>query len=182
MFSSTRRWLGALTAAATMWPLGAGAQEVARSFEELAGIAKAEEAVVVTDGNGRRFKGALTTIKADSLSLGMDGRILTFARSDVSAVRAVDGVANGVLLGAGVGLGAALGTLAIVGAGEGYVLPSAKAGVPLLLSGIGALVGGLIDRAREGRTLYLSPARKSGPVVSPFVSADRQGVRVSVRF
>jgi hypothetical protein len=182
MFSSTRRWLGALTATATMWPVGAGAQEVVRSFEELAGIAKAEETVVVTDGNGRRFKGDLTTIKADSISLATDGRILTFARSDVSAVRAVDGVANGVLIGAGAGLAAALGTLAIVGSGEGYVLPSAKAGVPLLLSGIGALVGGLIDRARGGRTLYLSRGRKSGLVVSPFVGANRQGVLVSVRF
>ena len=107
----------------------------------------------------------------------------SFAPSQVSAVQKKDGLANGALIGAAVGAGAALGILAIAGSGEGYVLPSAKVGAPLLLSGVGALVGALVDRAHEGgRVLYASPGQTSGLVVSPLVGKDRQGVLVYVHF
>lgn len=183
MTSSNRQWFARLAATVALWPASAEAQTMARSFEELAGIVKAEETVVVTDMRGRRVKGALTAIDEDSLSLATNGRTQTFGRSEVSTVRVVDGLANGALIGAGAGLGAALGMLAIVGSGDGYVLPSAKVGAPMLLSGIGALVGGLVDRAHErGRVLYASPGQISGLVVSPLLGKDRQGVLVSVRF
>ena len=57
----------------------------------------------------------------------------SFAPSQVSAAQKKDGLANGALIGAAVGAGAALSILAIAGSGEGYVLPSAKVGAPLLL-------------------------------------------------
>jgi hypothetical protein len=181
--SSSRRWFTRLTVAVALWPASAEAQAIARSFEGLMGIVKAEETVIVTDMRGRRVKGALTAVDEDSLALATDGRPQTFARSEVSTVRLADGLGNGVLIGAGAGVGAALGILVIVGSGDGYVLPSAKVGAPLLLSGIGALLGALVDRAHEGgRVLYVSPGQTSGLVVSPFVGKDRQGVLVSVRF
>jgi hypothetical protein len=155
---------------------------MARSFEELTALVKAEETVIVIDMSGRRVKGALTAVDKDSVSLATDGRTQTFARSEVSSVRVADGLGNGVLIGAGAGLGTALSILAITGAGDGYVLPSAKVGAPLLLSGIGALVGALIDRAHEGRVLYVSPGRTSALVVAPLLARDRQGVGVTVRF
>ena len=108
----------------------------------------------------RRVKGVLTTVDKDSVSLVTDGRTQTFARSEVSAVRLADGFGNGALIGAGAGLGTALGILAIAGSGDGYVLPSAKVSAPLLLSGIGGLMGALIDRA-YGRVLYVSPEHQS---------------------
>jgi hypothetical protein len=60
---------------------------MARRFEELKGIVKAEETVIVTDMNGRRIKGALTAVDEDWLSLAADGRTQTFARSEVTTVR-----------------------------------------------------------------------------------------------
>jgi hypothetical protein len=180
---STRRWFTGLAAAVALWPASAEAQAMARSFEELIGVVKAEETVIVTDMKGRRVKGALTAVDEDSLSLAIDGRTQTFARSEVSTIRVADGLGNGALIGAGAGLGAALGILAIVGSGDGYVLPSAKVGAPLLLSGIGTLVGVLVDRAHEGgRVLYVSPRQTSGLVVSPLFGKDRQGVLVFVHF
>jgi hypothetical protein len=180
---STRRWFTQLAAAVALWPASAEAQTVARSFEEPIGIVNAEETVIVTDTRGRRIKGALLAVDEDSLSLARDGRAQTFARSEVRTVRVADGLGNGALIGAGAGLGAALGILAIVGSGNGHVLPSAKVGAPLLLSGIGALVGVLVDRAHEGgRVLYVSSGQTSGLVVSPLLGKDRQGVLVSVRF
>lgn len=106
-----------------------------------------------------------------------------FARSQVSTVPEKDGLANGALIGAAVGAGTALSILAIAGSGDGHVLPSAKVGAPLLLSGVGALVGALIDRAHEGSRLpYLSPGQTSRLAFSPFLGKDRNGVLVLVRF
>lgn len=183
MTSSTRRWFTRLAAVVALWPASAEAQTMARPFEELIGVVKAEETVIVTDMRGHRVKGTLTTVDEDSLSLATDGLPKTFARSEVSTVRVAEGLGNGALIGAGVGLGAALGILAIVGSGDGYVLPSAKVGAPLLVSGIGALVGVLVDRAHDGgRVLYVSPGQTSGLLVSPILGKDRRGVLVSVRF
>lgn len=107
----------------------------------------------------------------------------SFARSQVSAVQKKDGLANGALIGAAVGAGAALGILAIAGSGDGYVLPSAKVGAPLLLSGVGALVGALIDRAHgDSRLPSLSPGPTSKLAISPLLGRDRNGVLVFVRF
>src|SRR5688572_6292785 len=107
----------------------------------------------------------------------------SFARSQVSAAQKKDGLANGALIGAAVGAGAALSILAIAGSGEGYVLPSAKVGVPLLLSGVGALVGALVDRAHEGSRLpYVSPGSTTKLVFSPLLGKDRNGVLLFVRF
>jgi len=67
-------------------------------------------------------------------------------------------LANGALIGAGVGLGVALTVLAIVGSQDGYVLSSAKWGAPFLLSGIGSLAGMLVDRAHQrDQTVYVAP-------------------------
>jgi len=159
---SRQQWFTWLAVAVALWPADADAQTIARSLEELKGIVKAEETVIVTDMGGRRVKGALTAVSDDSLTLATNGRTQTFARSEVSTIRVADGLANGSLIGAGAGFGAALGILAIAGSRDGYVLPSAKVGAPLLLSGIGALLGALIDRAHEGgRVLYVSPGQTS---------------------
>ena len=66
MTSSTRRWFTRLVAAVALWPASAEAQTMARSFEELMGIVKAEETVIVIDMRGRRVKGALTAANKDS--------------------------------------------------------------------------------------------------------------------
>jgi hypothetical protein len=179
----TRRWLLGLTATVALWPASAEAQPMARSLEDLAGLVKSEATVIVTDMKDRRVTGALIAVDHDSIALVLDGRTVTFARSEVAAVRMVDGLLNGGLIGAGAGAGAALGILAMVGSTDGYVLPSAKVGAPVMLSGIGALVGLLVDRAHDGGSvLYLSPGQRPGIVVSPFIGADRRGVRVSIQF
>ena len=68
-----------------------------------------------------------------------------------------DSSVNGALIGAGIGLAAAGIILGTIGSGDGYVLPSAQWGAPLLLSAAGALLGIVIDRAhRHEQLLYVA--------------------------
>ena len=110
---------------------------------------------------GERLGGALGELTPDALTLAdRTGRTFTVPRAEIRriVVQVKDDLVNGALIGAGVGLGAALAVLAMTGSQDGYVLPSAKWGAPLLLSGIGALGGMLVDRAHtSGKTVYVAP-------------------------
>jgi hypothetical protein len=118
-------------------------------------------ALVVTSKAGDRLVGALTKRTPEALMLtAPTGREHMIPRSEVARIvaRVRDDLANGALIGAGVGVSAALVVLAIVGSGDGYVLPSAKWGGPLLLSGLGTLGGMLVDRAQKReQVVYVAP-------------------------
>lgn len=108
--------------------------------------------LVITLKSGDRVEGAFSDLRAGILLLTDPvGGEFSVPRSEVRivAVTASDDLSNGVLIGAGIGLGAALAILTGLGSGDGYVLPSAKVGVPLLLSSVGGVIGALIDRARK---------------------------------
>jgi hypothetical protein len=118
-------------------------------------------ALVVTLKAGDRLVGALTKRTPGALTLtAPTGQEHMIPRSEVVRIvaRVRDDVTNGALIGAGVGVSAALVVLAIVASGEGYVLPSAKWGAPLLLSGLGSLGGMLVDRAQKREeVVYQAP-------------------------
>lgn len=122
---------------------------------------RAGSALAVTLKTGQRLGGALGGLTLDALTLAdRTGQTFTVPRAEIRriAVKVKDDLVNGALIGAGVGLGAALAVLAITGSQDGYVLPSAKWGAPLLLSGIGALGGMLVDRAhKRDKTVYVAP-------------------------
>jgi hypothetical protein len=117
--------------------------------------------LVVTLKTGARLAGALKALTPGALTLtDATGKDFMIPRSEVGTIVAQvrDGLANGALIGAGVGLSVALTVLAIVGSQDGYVLPSAKWGSPLLLSGLGGLAGMLVDRAhKRDQTVYVAP-------------------------
>lgn len=115
--------------------------------------------LVVTLKSGNRVDGAFKALQPGELVLiDRAGKEIGLARSDIGIIADMDTVTNGTLVGAGIGAAGALAILAILGAGDGYVLPSAKWGAPLLLSGVGSLVGILVDRAHKGREIiYLAP-------------------------
>jgi hypothetical protein len=112
------------------------------SWEKVEGLRLGSPLVVMLK-TGARLRGALKALTVGDLSLtDATGKEFIIARSEVGTIVAQvrDELANGALIGAGVGLSAALTVLAIVGSQDGYVLPSAKWGAPLLLSGLGGLV------------------------------------------
>jgi hypothetical protein len=126
------------------------------------------EPLVVTTNTGQRLEGAFNALDSTTLTLSVasGGAPVIVQRSEIARIAAPatsDGLANGTLIGAGAGLGVALAILGALASQDGYVLPSAKTGAPLLLAGVGGLVGMWIDRAhkRLERVLYLAAPRGS---------------------
>lgn len=131
------------------------------SWDKVAALRPGSQVVVTVKG-GDRLEGAFRALTPGELSLtDPAGRDLSVARSDIGQIVAQgedDDLANGALIGAGIGLGTAVALLAVLASGDGYVLSSAKWGAPLMLSVAGAVVGVFVDRARSGdRVLYVTP-------------------------
>ena len=114
--------------------------------------------IVVTLNSSRRIRGVFKALHPMMLEINdYDGKDSSVARSDVANIvsGARDSSINGALIGAGIGLAAAGIVLGTIGSGDGYVLPSAKWGAPLVLSTAGGLLGNVIDRAhRDEQLLY----------------------------
>ena len=118
--------------------------------------------MVVTLMDGTRLERNFRTLGPADLGVtDSAGREFDVPRSNIRQIVVrddADSVSNGALIGAGIGLATAATILAVAASGDGYVLPSAKWGAPLLLSAVGAMIGVLIDRAqRNDRLVYLRP-------------------------
>jgi hypothetical protein len=141
-------------------PPSRSAGPIPGSWEKVEGL-RLGSLLVVTLKTGARLAGALKALTLGDLTLtDATGKEFMIARSEVGAIVAQvrDDLTNGALIGAGVGLSAALAALAIAGSRDGYVLPSAKWGAPLLLSGLGSLGGMLVDRAhKREQIVYVAP-------------------------
>ena len=119
--------------------------------------------LLITLKSGDRIDGAFEALRPETLALtDPAGTELSVPRSEVLKIvarGARDSLSNGALTGAAIGLGAAVAILAVIASGDGYVLPSAKWGAPLLLSSVGGVVGAVIDRAhRSQQLLYVAPS------------------------
>ena len=131
---------------------------------EKVGSVQPGASLVVTVNSGNRLEGSFNALDSTVLVLtDRVGKQIAVQRSEILRIIAPatsDGLTNGALIGAATGLGVALAILGAVGSQDGYLLPSAKIGAPLLLAGTGGLFGILIDRARTKpeRVLYLAPS------------------------
>jgi hypothetical protein len=129
------------------------------SWEKVEGL-RVGSPLVVTLKTGDRRRATLKGLTLGALTLtDAAGKEFMIPRSEVGTivVQVKDDVVNGALIGAGIGLSVALAALATAGSRDGYVLPSAKWGAPLLLSGLGGLGGLLVDRAQKSeQTVYVA--------------------------
>jgi hypothetical protein len=118
--------------------------------------------VIVTLIDGGRVEGTFRLLGQDELALtDSKGRDLGIAKSNIRRIvmrGEGDGLANGSMIGAAIGLGTAAAILAAAASGDGYVLGSAKWGAPLLLSAAGGVIGFFVDRThRNDRQVYEEP-------------------------
>jgi hypothetical protein len=118
--------------------------------------------MVVTLTDGTRREGDFRTLGPGDLGVtDSAGREFGVPRANIRQIVVrgdVDAVMDGALIGAGIGLATAAAILAIAASGDGYVLPSAKWGAPVLLSAVGGVIGAFMDRAhRDDRLVYVRP-------------------------
>ena len=201
MIDSNRRRLSGLTLAATLCSTIAGAQTVARSFEELQRALKPRQTVMVTDGSCAKTKGRVLEISGSSLrirtreqkrdSSGQEYTTWTgqrtFAESDVIEIRRKDSLWNGTLLGFSTGVAAyALARATDSCAPFPYDLCYNSYGAfPFVVyPTVGAIAGALIDRATGNGKVYLPPSQGSvkSVAVSPWLHRSSGGVAVSMKF
>jgi hypothetical protein len=166
MIGLNRCWLGGFAVAVTLFPGGVRAQTPARSFDELQGILKAAEIVVVIDNGAhetpRTFAESLYVSSAQAAPQGTTGKAMT------RRVR--------IAIGAGIGSGGG------VVVGEyffGRKLDMAHGPDMVVGAGIGAGAGALIAWALTGDESGASNSRNVVGVV-PVLSPSRKGLVVTL--
>ena len=167
-----RTVFGVFTLTMVLGPLGAAAQEVARSLDELrrSGILTRGDAVYVTDDTGRRMKGRIGDLTSTSLVV-TDGHE-TWALADI-AVRTIerqDSLKNGILIGMGVGTAIAVGFFPKYAYESVYFSYSSIA--------VGAIFGAIVDASRR-KTLYRGP-HSVRLTLSPMLSKEGTGLLASL--
>jgi hypothetical protein len=169
-------------------PLTAGAQTVAGNFQELRFKVKQGDTVYVTDDAGQERKARILGLSGSSLLLSMDGTRRDLSENNVKRIRQrlPDPLMNGAAIG-----GLSVMTLSTVSSiafsdrTEGETFGWADVGFILYLGSIGAGVGIGIDALIQGRKIIYETSgtisRRSFDV-SPMLSPQLRGVRLSVRF
>ena len=123
-------------------------------------------AVKVKLESGERIRASYLGLTEKGLILKRDsGEELEVAKSAVVTITSQerisnDGLGNGAIIGAGVGLGVALAMLGVAASKEGEVLSSAKWGAPLLGIGVGLGAGLAIDASLKGKEVFYQAPKK----------------------
>ena len=167
-------------------PRVAAAQEPVASFDQLNTRLKPGDTIWVTDAQGREVKGKIVDVAPGVLTLKADGA-KTYTSGDVNLIRERqhDSLANGTLIGLGVGgLGVGLACLASVDGDEkGWCLAAA-----LVYGGVGAAVGLGIDAMIPGKKLvaYRAPrtpgSSQSRLSIAPVITPRAKGMAVAFSF
>ena len=179
-----------------MAPLGAAAQTVANSFQQLEGrqLLKEGDTILISYSQVRgdddtTARGTLVSLTGTSITVRFDsGEELEIAESDVRRITGErkDTVWKGAFIGAGVGLGYGAVTSILICSSGWDCEAGGTAGYLLVLSGIGFAVGAGIDAAHgkpQMEVVYLESPPVTGSVtvsVFPILSRKTKGVRVTV--
>ena len=179
-----------LAAIAWAWAAGVATAQppdqrsaVPPSLAVVKGRVSVGDVVYVTDTTGATIKGKLAAVSNDAVEVYLRGDTRSVAAADVRRIqwRRPDSPLTGVLIGAAVGAAPGLYWLVMDPNECNGVCPEEYA-----LIGIGAVVGGLIDRAiKKTVTVYSAGASSSlanSVIVGPLVTRGRKGVQVSVKF
>lgn len=174
-----------VVAALVTSPASASAQEPVSSFDQLNTRLKPGDKIRVVAAGGKKTKGILESIEANSLTLRQGTR--EPERFRVAQVREIhtyvaDSLGNGIIAGAAIGASAVL-ALIVSGGGDG---PDSVGPIVGRFAAVGGLIGGIIDseRVRPGTVLYRASGVRSSAHLSlaPLITRTRKGVAVSLSF
>ncbi len=159
------------------------AQGIAASLHELRLLVRPGETVTVTQPDGRDVRGRIASLSGARIVLETSSGQQAWTEDDIARIRQrrADSLANGALIGLGVGAGIGLaGGLALRESGEDGLVFAVMA----VYGGIGAGVGVGFDAIV--RSEYVIFERATSPPVSlrfsPLVTAHARGVRLSLSF
>ena len=170
-------------------PAAAAAQEVATTFQELRLLVHPGDTVTVRDVNGQEVSGKITDLSASALALMVDNRPREWRESDVASItqRRGDSLANGALIGLGVGGGLVAIAIAVAVNSDDYdgdVSGGEVAAVIGLYAGLGAAVGTGIDALVRKRMVVFDKRSPVGVTLgfAPLLTPTRVAARVSIGF
>ena len=167
-------------------PAPCAAQEPVRDFSQLNTRLRPGDSIWVTDAQGREVKGRILSLSTDEVTLEGGSR-RSFGAPDVSTIqlRRNDSLANGALIGLGVGGGLTLvACLVSVDSSDAGWCAAAAA----VYGGIGAAIGVGIDALIPGKKIlaYRAPAAPGSAAarlsIAPVVTTRAKGVVVSFAF
>ena len=152
------------------------------TFDRLALRLNQGDSVLVTDSDGRRWRGRIVDLSASTLALETDGLRRELNRGDVSIIqrRERDSLTDGAAIGFGSGLAIIVGLFAHHEAFD-------DAGTVVFFSSLfgaaGAGIGAGLDALHEeSQVIYRTAPSNRRLAVSPVLSPERQGVSVSLGF
>lgn len=156
------------------------------SFDTLPKRVRPGQTVYVTDALARQTEGRLVRLSDASMTLLVQGTEREFPRSDVRQVaRRGDSLANGTAIGMGTVGGLVLLSALFADDPEVNDIDNPGAalavGATVVMAGIGAGIGALIDQAVKGKTVIY----RATPVTvtaSPLFRPGGAGVAVALRF
>jgi hypothetical protein len=163
----------------------AHAQELATSIEQLRVLVRPGDDVHIRDTSGRDLKGRIDRLSTSSISLLVGGKTRTLEEGEILTIRArkddrlSDGARNGFIGGAAFGLLVGL-AVRDYGGGGAFVATAA-----LVYGTLGAGVGvGLDAMITREKIIYEAhtPSSPANVRVAPFMTPERRGVAMSVRF
>jgi hypothetical protein len=166
-----------IAVAASLVPATVSAQALAISFDELQGVLKGGQSVVITDNGGATTNGEFTSLSAAGLEFASVPRFgfgvperRMLAEGAVSQIGVADSLQNGFSIGVAVGVGAGLALVAAsYSGGGGDVTTGQYAGLFGLLGGAGGgLVGAAVDASLKAVVYRTSPPQGS-LTLSPLV-------------
>ncbi|WP_291984129.1 hypothetical protein [Luteitalea sp.] len=166
----------------------AQAQGVATSLRDLQLLVRPGETVTVVDAGGNNVQGRVESFTASSLVLGTADRRRSWEEAEVVAVRQrrPDSLANGALIGLGVGAGSALVVFAVFAREEGDIVGidgGDAVAMTAIFAGAGVAIGVGID-AMITREYDVFRRGGTGPQVrvQPLLAPHGGGVRVALAF
>lgn len=144
------------------------------------------QTVWITTRDGRSWKGLLADMSSTSVNVTREGVLTTLALSDIRRIEApdkvFDGIRKGALIGASAGLPLFVYGMTACGNDsecEGYaaLFGFAWSGIG---SGVGALIGGIVDSLHEGRRTIFEGT--SPFTVAPMITRHGAGIGAVIRW
>jgi hypothetical protein len=170
-------------------PAAAAAQGIATTFQELRLLVRQGDTVTVTDVNGQEVSGKITNLSASSLALTANNHAWEWREVEVATIkqRRGDSLANGALIGLGIGAGlTAIGFAVWVNSETygGQASAGEAVGVTALYGGLGAAIGIGVDALITRRQVVFEKRAASGVTfqIVPLLTPTRAAGRLSIGF